>query len=206
MDSNQSLVNYTCQGFVEVLASKAPVPGGGGASAMVGALGAALGNMVCGLTKGNNKYKEVDNEITVLMSQITELQENLLELVDKDAEVFQALSAAYKNKDDKEKLEECLLSAAQVPLEIMGCCGQCIVFLQQVKAIGNRMAISDVGAGGLFLTTALKGASLNVFINTSMMKDRKIAEEINKKTEATIKKYEPMGEEIFSEIKKQLIK
>ena len=84
-----------CNEFVEVLASKAPVPGGGGASALVGAIGTALGNMVGSLTVGKKKYADVEEEMYALKAKCDTLQKELLALVEKDAEVFEPLSKAY---------------------------------------------------------------------------------------------------------------
>ena len=77
-----------CNEFVEVLGSKAPVPGGGGASALVGAVGTALGNMVGALTVGKKKYADVEEEMKELMAKATTLQDELLHLIERDAEVF----------------------------------------------------------------------------------------------------------------------
>ena len=84
-----------CNEFVEVLASKAPVPGGGGASALVGAIGTALGNMVGSLTVGKKKYAEVEAEMYELKAKCDKLQAELLQLIERDAEVFEPLSKAY---------------------------------------------------------------------------------------------------------------
>ena len=84
-----------CNEFVEVLASKAPVPGGGGASALVGAVGTALGNMVGSLTVGKKKYADVEAEMYELKAKCDRLQAELLALVERDAEVFEPLSKAY---------------------------------------------------------------------------------------------------------------
>ena len=83
-----------CNEFVDVLSSKAPVPGGGGASALVGAVGTALGNMVGSLTVGKKKYADVEEEMYSLKEKATKLQEELLRLVERDAEVFEPLSKA----------------------------------------------------------------------------------------------------------------
>ena len=85
----------TCEEFVDVLASKAPVPGGGGASALVGAIGMALGNMVGSLTVGKKKYADVEADIIALKEKATALQADFLRLVDADAEAFEPLSKAY---------------------------------------------------------------------------------------------------------------
>ena len=88
-------IKNSCEEFVEVLASKEPVPGGGGASALVGAIGMALGNMVGSLTLGKKKYADVQDEIIKLKEQANALQKDLLILVNRDAEVFEPLSRAY---------------------------------------------------------------------------------------------------------------
>ena len=81
-----------CDEFVEVLASKAPVPGGGGASALVGAVGTALGNMVGSLTVGKKKYADVEEEMYALKEKATALQKDFLRLIERDAEVFEPLA------------------------------------------------------------------------------------------------------------------
>ena len=109
-----------CNEFVEVLGSKAPVPGGGGASALVGAVGTALGNMVGALTVGKKKYADVEEEMKELMAKATTLQDELLHLIERDAEVFEPLSKAYgmprdrggegrKSKSHGDCAEGCLL-------------------------------------------------------------------------------------------------
>ena len=97
-----------CNEFVEVLGSKAPVPGGGGASALVGAVGTALGNMVGALTVGKKKYADVEEEMKELMAKATTLQDELLHLIERDAEVFEPLSKAYgmPRETEEEKAEK----------------------------------------------------------------------------------------------------
>ena len=87
-----------CDEFVTVLASKAPVPGGGGASALVGAVGTALGNMVGSLTVGKKKYAAVEAEMQELKAKADVLQKELLRLIERDAEVFEPLSKAYGDR------------------------------------------------------------------------------------------------------------
>ena len=96
-----AMYKKTCEEFVEVLASNAPVPGGGGASALVGAIGMALGNMVGSLTVGKKKYADVQEDIIALKAKADALQKEFLTLIDRDAEMFEPLSRAYglpKNK------------------------------------------------------------------------------------------------------------
>ena len=98
----------TCTEFVEVLASKAPVPGGGGASALVGAVGTALGNMVGSLTVGKKKYADVEDEMYELKAKCDQLQKDFLRLIERDAEVFEPLSKHMecRKKQKKRKLKK----------------------------------------------------------------------------------------------------
>ena len=113
--------------FLEALSSAAPVPGGGGASAAAGALGAALGMMVANLTAGKKRYADVEAEVAAVRARLELLRERLVELTDKDAQAFEPLSRAYglpketkEQKEDNAKvLEQALYDASIVPLEIM---------------------------------------------------------------------------------------
>lgn len=180
--------------FLEVLSSAAPVPGGGGASAAVGAFASALGMMVANLTVGKKKYADVEEEIKEVRGQLKHLQDKLVELTDEDAKAFEPLSRAYglpkdtkEQKAEKERiLEDALYEASVVPMQIMETILQVVHLLEVLGEKGSRIAISDVGVGILFAQAALEGASLNVFINTKLMKDRERAEQMNQRTEAMI--------------------
>ncbi|MEI3199379.1 MAG: cyclodeaminase/cyclohydrolase family protein [Lachnospiraceae bacterium] len=197
-----------CNEFVEVLASKAPVPGGGGASALVGAIGTALGNMVGSLTVGKKKYADVEEEMYALKAKCDTLQKELLALVEKDAEVFEPLSKAYgmprnteEEKAEKARVMEIVLKdACSVPMEIMEKCCEAIELIQEFAAKGSTLAISDAGVGAAFCKAALEGASLNVYINTKSMKNGEYAEELNAKADAMLAKYPKMAEEIFESV------
>ena len=168
-----------CDEFVEVLASKAPVPGGGGASALVGAIGTALGNMVGSLTVGKKKYADVEEEMYELKGKADALQKELLHLIERDAEVFEPLSKAYgmprnteEEKAEKARVMEIVLKdACSVPMEIMERCCEAIDLIEVFAEKGSTLAISDAGVGATFCKAALEGASLNVFINTKSMKN-----------------------------------
>jgi formiminotetrahydrofolate cyclodeaminase len=202
-----------CTEFVKVLASKAPVPGGGGASALVGAIGTALCNMVGSLTVGKKKYAAVEEEIKDLMKQATALQDKLLQLVEKDAEVFEPLSRAYglpsgteEEKAEKSRvMEECLKLACSVPMDIMRTCCQVIGLIGDFAEKGSVLAVSDAGVSAACCLGALKGASLNVYINTKSMKDREYAEELNRECQEMLEKYGRMAEEAFACVRDRLI-
>ena len=85
----------TCVEFVNLLASKSAVPGGGGAAALVGAIGMALGSMVCNLTIGKKKYAEYEDSVKEILVKAGEIEEKLLSMIDEDANNFLPLSKAY---------------------------------------------------------------------------------------------------------------
>ncbi len=198
----------SCRDFVSVLASKEPVPGGGGASALVGAIGMALGNMVGSLTVGKKKYADVQEDILALKAKSDALQDALLELVKKDAEVFEPLSRAYgmpketeAEKAEKERvMEAALKEACDVPLQIMEKCCEAIRLHEEFEQKGTAIAISDVGVGVVMCRAALHGASLNVFINTKIMKDRAHAEGCNKRAGEMLREYTQLADEIYERV------
>ena len=197
--------------FLEVLSSAEPVPGGGGASAAVGAFASALGMMVANLTVGKKKYADVEEEIQSVRSQLKVLQDKLIDLTDKDAEAFAPLSAAYGLPKDTEEqkaakariMEGALYDASVVPIEIMETVLEVMRLLKILGEKGSRIAVSDVGVGVLFAQAALEGASLNVFINTKLMKDREDrgrAEKLNQKTESMIAEGREWKEIIYRDV------
>ncbi|MGN0981007.1 MAG: cyclodeaminase/cyclohydrolase family protein [Candidatus Avoscillospira sp.] len=195
----------SCREFVEVLASNAPVPGGGGAAALVGAIGTALGNMVGSLTVGKKKYADVEAEIIALKAKCDALQTELLDQVPADAEGFEPLSKAYgipKDNPDRDKiLEEATLVACRVPVKIMELCCESLDAIAVFAAKGSRLAVSDAGCGAVCVKAALQAASLNVFINTKTLKNREVAEELNAKCLGMLDKYGKLADEIFESVK-----
>lgn len=186
--------------FIGALSSNAPVPGGGGASATVGALAAALGMMVTNLTIGKKKYVDYEEALIRCRSELEGLRDRLITLTDKDAEAFEPLSRAYslpKDAPDYERImEEALLTASLAPLEIMDTALECAHVLEVLVEKGSRLAISDVGVGIYFAQAAIEGASLNVYINTKMMKDRTRAEALNDRADAIIREGAALKEKI----------
>lgn len=206
------LTDITSKEFIERLASKDPIPGGGGASAMVAAIGIALGNMVASLTVGKKKYADVEEDIIKLAEKTTKLQEEMIKLVDKDAQVFIPLAKAYGMPSDTEEekkekakvMEDCLKTASTAPFEIMEKCGEAILLQKEFANKGSKLAISDAGVGVSFCKAAMEGASLNVFINTGAMKNREVADEIDAKTNDILNKYLPIADEVFRTVKERL--
>ena len=204
--------NSTCAGFVAALGTDSPVPGGGGASALVGALGVALGNMVASLTIGKKKYAAVEAEMRALKEAAERLQGELLALIQRDAEVFEPLAAAYglPKDSDAEKahkaqvMEAALREACSVPLEIMRKCAEAIVLLETAAAKGSSLAVSDAGVGAACCKAALISASLNVSINTKAMRDSDYADRLNVTADALCAEYEGRAERIIHAVKARL--
>lgn len=192
--------------FIEDLSSAKPVPGGGGACAAVGAFAAALGMMVANLTVGKKRYADVEEEIQENLCRLKGLQTELIALTDKDAQCFEPLSRAYglpketgEEKARKEQvLEKALYEASIVPLELMEIILKTMECLEILGEKGSRLAVSDVGVGILFAQAALEGASLNVYINTKLMKNRGQAQELNRKADALIRQGSGFRERIYA--------
>ena len=202
----KDFTHNSCREFVEVLASNAPVPGGGGAAALVGAIGTALGNMVGSLTVGKKKYADVETEIIALKAKCDSLQKDLLDQVPADAEGFEPLAKAYgipKDDPNRDKvLEEATIVACAVPMKIMELCCEAIDAISVFAAKGSRLAVSDAGCGAVCCKAALQSASLNVFINTKSLKNREVAEQMNAKAIGMLDKYCALADEIFEGVRK----
>lgn len=180
--------------FLEVLSSSAPVPGGGGACGYVAAVGMSLGSMVANLTTGKKKYAEYQEEIEKIITEAKAITKELAECMDKDAVSFEPLSKAYglpKNTDEEiayreEVMEKALVTASEAPLLMMETIYKALKVLERLAVIGSRIAISDVGVGVQMCKAAVNGASLNVYINTKMMKNTDIAEEMNTRADELV--------------------
>lgn len=200
------MYNKSCMEFINILSSTAPVPGGGGASALVGAVGTALGAMVGNLTLGKKKYADVQEDIKQLLIKAESLQNDMLELINKDALAFEPLSKAYGLPKDTpeqqqykaEVMENALKVASSVPYEIMEKCMEAIDLHEEMAKKGTKIALSDVGVGVAFCKSALMGASLNIYINTGLMKDRNYAVELENKADALIEKGTKKADEVYS--------
>jgi len=198
--------------FIEVLSSKEPVPGGGGASALAGTMGTALARMVGNLTLGKKKYADVQEDISALQHKALILTEELMDLIDKDAEVFLPLSKAYylpgatlEEREYKDRvMEEALNIACSVPVMIMEKSYQMLLLLGEYADKGLKIAISDVAVSSVMLRAAISGASVNVYINTKIMKDRNKAEGLNSHCDDLMQKGMDLADKIFERIEKKL--
>ena len=198
------LTNLSCTAFAEVLASKAPVPGGGGAAALAGALGVALCSMVGNFTTGKKKYAAYEADVQRMLAAGETLRARLLALVEADAKAFEPLSRAYAiPKDDPTRdtvMEEATLNAVQAPVEMVTCCGEALLLLEEMLEKGSRLLLSDVGCGALLCKAAMESAAMNVFVNTGSLQDRAVAVGMERQVDETLEKYLPMAERIAASV------
>ena len=196
--------DQTCGAFLDALASKAPTPGGGGASALAGALGAALCTMVGNYTVGKKKYADVEEDVKALMAKAEDIRARLLAQVDADAAAFEPLSRAYAiPKDDPtrgEVMEQCLRDAAAAPMAILRLCCQAIDLHREMLDKGSVMMLSDVGTGVVLCRGALYGAALNVKVNTKSMADRAYAEAMNAEADELVGRYEGVANQVYEAV------
>ncbi|MEJ8554037.1 cyclodeaminase/cyclohydrolase family protein [Tepidibacter sp. Z1-5] len=200
--------------FVEVLASKAAVPGGGGAAALVGAIGMALGSMVCNLTIGKKKYAEYEEIVKESLEKATKIQDELLRMVDEDAENFLPLSKAYgikatteEEKEEKDKvMEEALKTACSVPIEIVRTCYKAIKLHEDLVGKTSMLAISDIGVGVQCLRAALISGKLNVAININSIKDQEYVNKVKEETDRLVCEGTKIADEVYKKVEQELCK
>ena len=198
------ILETNIRSFTDLLASSAPVPGGGGASALVGAVGIALGDMVGELTVGKKKYADVEDELRALMAKAQDLRVRLLACIEKDAVAFEPLSRAYGiPKDDPardEVMEKCLRDAAAAPLEIFDLCCQTIALQKEFAEKGSKLVISDAATGAALCRGAMYGAAVNVKVNTRLMKDREYAEKLNAHIDEQMERYRRIADQVYEDV------
>lgn len=195
--------------WVDALASREAVPGGGGASALGGALAAALGQMVANLTIGKKRYEDVEEQMQQSLFALNILQMELMALADKDAEVFAPLAEAYKmpsgSEEEKKKkacvMEERLLAASEVPLKMMEKTSAVLDIVELLAEKGSRMAVSDAAAAAQFARTALTGAVMNVYINTASMGNRGKAKELNEQADKLLEQGIEQADRVYEKVK-----
>lgn len=206
-------VDSSCREFMEAIARKEPVPGGGSVSAMVGAFGAALSNMVAAYTVGKKKYADVKEDMKAYIEELNGIQERLLELVHEDMEAFEPLSKLYAMKSDdpeekkriNEEMQKALYNACMGPMAIIDQCGRAIELAQEIVKKGNKLVISDAGASAVTCKAAMEAASISVYINTSSFDDKELADKINGQCAQKIVYYGAIAEAVYAETTKKFM-
>ncbi|HXI65851.1 MAG TPA: glutamate formimidoyltransferase [Gemmatimonadales bacterium] len=178
----------TLDGWIDELAGGAPVPGGGSAAALAGALAAALVAMVARLTIGRKAYSGAEPRMRQVLAEAEALRGQLRRLVDDDAAAYAKVSAAYKlAKDDPRRrraVDEALVGAAEVPLVVARGANRLIALAREVEAIGNRNASSDARVGAALARAALEGAVENVRVNVAALSEAGLGASLVKEAEA----------------------
>lgn len=202
------IAEKSCVEFVDVLASKSAVPGGGGAAALVGAIGMALGSMVCNLTIGKKKYAEYEESIKKILEKAGKIEKDLLEMIDKDAKCFLPLSKAYglpKSTEEEirikeETMEKALKVACEVPINIVRVCFDAIKLHEDLVDKGSKLAISDVGVGVQCLRAAILSGQLNVVININSIKDEEYVNKVKAEVDSLVEEGVRICDEVYSKV------
>ena len=194
---DRSLLNLSCTGFLDALGSKSPVPGGGGVSALVGALAASLGHMVCEYTIGKKRYAEHEDDVRAAMASLSRL-------VDEDARAYSLVSAAYAlHKNDPARvgaIEHSLQEAAVPPLRTMVACSRVLDALEVLSLRGSVLLQADVYCGCELAMSALRCARVNVLVNTSSMSVGSRASELEEQSAELVERAESVSERVLARV------
>ena len=204
-----NLAEMTVSQFADTLASDAPAPGGGSAAALMGALGAGLTAMVACLTQGRKKYAEYAEFATSVETHSTRFQEKLLDVMDRDTQAFNAVSAAFAMPRDTDAQKAARSAAIQsglkgctnTPLECMELCDEAIKLAYDFLEAGfTSSSASDLGVAFLSLKSAMQGAWLNVCINLSSIKDEAFAEAYRARGNALLERSLPLADAGYEKV------
>ena len=187
------MLSSLCSEFTEKLASADPVPGGGGAAAMGGALAASLCSMAAVLSVEKKSCAANKDEIQKILDEVTGLRLELLSLIDADAEGFEPLARAYSMPKDAPGRDETLyvasLVACQAPLGIMKACARIIELLEQLRPICSKLLLSDVGCAAGIAGSGMKAAAINIYVNTKAYKGRAESDALDKLADNMLDEY-----------------
>ncbi len=194
------------QSYLDDLASSAPTPGGGSASALSGAMGAGLACMVSRLTLGKPKYADVQAEIEQLLQQADQLRRRFAQLVQADIEAYSNLSACFKmpRSTEEEKaartraIQERLHEAALVPLEIVERSAELAQCCERVAEIGNINVLSDIATAAMLAVGAAQGAAWMVRVNLRSMKDQVLVERLQRGLATALTTVETLGQRVIT--------
>lgn len=202
------LVDRTVTGFVDLMASSEPAPGGGSAAALQGALGAALTAMVCALTKGKKKYADWQELITAAQQEAVALKNRYLDVIDRDTEAFNGVSAVFAMPKDTEEqksvraqaMQTALKACTETPFEMMQLAYEALKLTKSVVGRSNASAASDLGCAALSLKAAMQGAWLNVLINIGSITDETFASHYRQEGQALMAQALPLADSIYQEV------
>jgi len=168
-----ALAPLSMRELLDRLSSSDPVPGGGSAAALAGAMGASLVSMVAALTAGRPEYAEADDAAREIGEAASSLRDELIELAQRDSDAYQAVVTARRLPRETDELRiararamsSAIVQAAEVPLRTARVAREALELAGRIAPIGNRNAVSDAGVAALLSAAAIRGAILNVSIN-----------------------------------------
>lgn len=196
--------NASCARFAEDLSSKSSVPGGGAAAAYVGALGAALAQMVGNFTLGKKKYAAFEEDVERINAKAEELRGGLVNLVDEDAYAFAPLAEAYAiPKEDpsrEQAIQAATAKAAECPIGVMHLCCEAVELLEELRDKGSSMLMSDVGCGAALCRAALEAAAMNVYVNTASLDDKSLADKLEGECDRMLGEYVPRASAVSQSV------
>jgi formiminotetrahydrofolate cyclodeaminase len=187
-------LDKSLQEYLDDLASDRPTPGGGSTAALSGAMGTALTCMVARLTLGKANYAEVQPEIEIIIERVERLRTRFQQLIQADIEAYGQLSACFKlpRITDEEKtartkaIQEQLVEAALVPLEMAERAAELIQHCQRIAEIGNKNVLSDIGVAATLAFAAGSGAAWMVKTNVQSLKDQTRADELDARLQTAL--------------------
>lgn len=206
------LTEMQLRAFCELLASDAPAPGGGSASALAGAMGIGLAEMVANLTVGKKKYAEFEANALEMKTAAHKLVDDMIVSIDKDTEAFDGVSAVFAMPKDseeekaarKEAMQKALKEATLAPFGVMELCVEALTVVEKGLGKTNTSAASDLGVAALNLKSAVQGAWLNVLINLGGIKDEAFVSEYKNKGQALLEQALPMADRIYNTVLESL--
>ncbi len=199
--------------FLAELGSKAATPGGGGAAALLGAVGAGLSGMVAHLTIGKKKYAAVEADMQSLLARADGLRAKLAEAIDADADAFDTLMRAYgMAKQSGEEaaardaaIQDALVSAIAAPLDCARLCREAIDLAVEASAKGNTSVVSDGGVAVLAAHAGLRSSALNVLVNVRLLTDRTRASAAVAELDRLMDGAAALTEKTYEEVRRRLV-
>ena len=208
----KNLVDLTLTEFTDETASESPAPGGGSVSAYMGAMGVALGTMVANLSSHKRGWDDRWEEFSDWAEKGMKYQSELVRLVDEDTNAFNRIMDAFglpKKTDEekaarKEAIQEATKNAIMVPFKVMEVSYNALEVIKAMAEIGNPNSVSDAGVGALAIRSCVKGAFLNVKINSGDLEDKAFVQTVSEKAQEIDKKTEVLEKEILNIVESKL--
>jgi formiminotetrahydrofolate cyclodeaminase len=205
----KTVLSNSIGNFTELVSAGTPAPGGGSVAAYCGVLAASLGQMVCNLTIGKQKYAEAEPRLRAVRSELEGLGARLRELIAEDAASFEAVLRAYRlpKDSDEQKAERAaqiqiaLQGAVDVPVETAQRGFDILRLLGELADIGNPNALSDVAVGARLAQVAIRGASYNISVNLDSISDRVAADTTREQMKGMIDQSKTIAEQVEAKLK-----